>query len=250
MRGKAAGQRVKLNHYPPTGFPRPYAGTTSQANADRAVGYAIRLDPDRERWYITASWSQPPGESPGVKEAAKSGRCLAIDVNSGRVDARILDVHGNPVGRPIRKNIPEKGSSAHCLGALREAVSQLVKWAKQQGVTVIAIEKLNFTDIRTRQRGRRGKAGKTTRRKVCGLPTAKFVHTICSAAYRHGMVVIAVDPAYTSIWGARYWKKPLDRSRRQRGDRHQAAAVVIGRRSQGHSEKRKSSHSPCRPEDR
>ncbi len=222
----------------------------AQASFDRAVGYAIRLDPNRERWYISASWFLPPKENRGVKDAAKSGRCLAIDVNSGHVDARILDVHGNPIGRPIRKNIPEKGSSAHGLGALREAVSQLVKWAQRQGVTVIAIEKLNFTDIRTRQRGRRGKAGKTTRRKVCGIPTAKFVHTIASAAYRNGMVVIAVDPAYTSIWGARYWKKPLDRSRRQRGDRHQAAAVVIGRRSQGHSEKRKDGQTLLLPEDR
>ena len=89
------------------------------------------------------------------------------------------------------------------------------------GVSVIAIERLDFADIRTlgRQRGRRGKPGKTTRRKVCGIPTAKFSHTITSAAYRHNMTVIAVDPAYTSIWGARYWKKPLDRSRRQAGNR-------------------------------
>ena len=89
----------------------------------------------------------------------RSGRCLAIDVNSGHVDARVLDVHGNPVGRPIRENIPEQGSSAHRLGARREAVSQLVKRAQRQGVTVIAIEKLDFADIRTmgRQRGRRGK---------------------------------------------------------------------------------------------
>ena len=145
----------------------------AQTSADRAVGYHIRLDADRERWYITASWSQPPKKSPGVKEAAKSGRCLAIDLNSGHLDARILDVHGNPVGRPIRKNIPEKSSSTHRLGALREAVSQLVKRAQQQGVTVIAIEKLNFADVRTlgRQKGRRGKTGKTTRRKVCGIPT-------------------------------------------------------------------------------
>ena len=205
---------------------------------------------DRERWYITASWSQPPKENPTVAEAARSGRCLAIDLNSGHIDARILDVHGNPIGRPIRETIPEKGSSAHRLGALREAVSRLVKRAQRQGVTVIAIEKLNFADLHTRQKGRRGKAGKATRRKVCGIPTAKFVHTIASAAYRHDMTVIAVDPAYTSIWGARYWKKPLDRSRRQRGDRHQAAAVVIGRRSQGYSAKRKSSQRPCRPEDR
>ena len=223
-----------------------------QASSDQAVGYAIRLDPDKGCWYITASWSLPPKESPGVKDAAKSGRCLAIDVNSGHLDARVLDVHGNPVGRPVRKDISEQGSSSHRLGALREAVSQLVKWSKKQGVSVIAIERLDFADIRTlgRQRGRRGKPGKTTRRKVCGIPTAKFSHTITSAAYRHNMTVIAVDPAYTSIWGARYWKKPLDRPRRQAGDRHQAASVVIGRRSQGYGAKRKDSQSPHRPEDR
>lgn len=64
---------------------------------------------------------------------------------------------------------------------LREAVSQLVRYAMSQGVTVIAIERLDFSDIRTRQRGRRGKPGRTTRRKVCGIPTARFAHTIASA---------------------------------------------------------------------
>ena len=36
----------------------------AQASSDRAVGYAIRLDPDRDRWYITASWSLPPKGEP------------------------------------------------------------------------------------------------------------------------------------------------------------------------------------------
>ena len=98
-------------------------------------------------------------------------------------------------------------------------------------------------------KGRRGKAGRTTRRKVCGIPTSRFTHTMASAAYRNNMAVIAVDPAYTSIWGQRYWKQPLDRSRRQRGDGHQAAAVVIGRRSQGHSEKRRPGTHRNQPED-
>ncbi len=47
----------------------------------------------------------------------------------------------------------------------------------------------------------------------------------------------------------RHWLEPLNQSRRQRGDGH-AAAVVIGRRSQGHSEKRRHRTHPTRPEDR
>ena len=175
----------------------------AQVSSHQAVGYSVRLDAERNRWYVTASWFLPQGKTPTVEEAAQSGRCLAVDVNSGHLDARILDTHGNPIGRPVRKDIPQKGSSSHRLGALREAVSQLVKWAKQQGASVVAVEKLNFTDARTlgRQKGRRGKAGRTTRRKVCGIPTSRFTHTMASAAYRHGMTVVAVDPAYTSRWG-------------------------------------------------
>ena len=225
----------------------------AQASSDRPVGYRIRLDPDKNRWYIRASWSLAPSEEPPtVEEASASGWCLGIDLNSGHMDGRILDTHGNPVGRPIRKDLPEKGPSTHRLGALREAVSQLVKWPRSQGVTVIAIEKLDFSDIRAlgRQRPRGGKAGRTTRRKTCGIPTSKFSHTMASATHRNSMTLVAVDPAYTSRWGARYWKKPLDRSRRQQGDRHQAAAVVIGRRSHGYSEKRKGDRPLCRPEGR
>ena len=223
----------------------------AQVSSHQAVGYSVRLDAERARWYITASWSLAQRNTPSVEEAARSGRCLAVDVNSGHLDARILDTHGNPIGRPVKKDIPQKGSSSHRLGALREAVSQLIKWGRKQGASVVAIEKLNFTDARTlgRQKGRRGKPGRTTRRKVCGIPTSRFTHTMASAAYRNNMAVVAVDPAYTSIWGQRYWKQPLDRSRRQRGDGHQSAAVVIGRRSQGHSEKRRPGTRRNQPED-
>ena len=133
----------------------------AQVSSHQAVGYAIRLDAEQGRWYITASWSLPLRDTLSVEEAAQSGRCLAVDVNSGHLDARILDTHGNPIGRPVRKDIPQKGSSSHRLGALREAVSQLVKWAKQQGASVVAVEKLNFTDARTlgRQKGTKGQSG-------------------------------------------------------------------------------------------
>jgi Pentapeptide repeats (8 copies) len=42
--------------------------------------------------------------------------------------------------------------------------------------------------------------------------------------------VVAVDPAWTSVWGARYWQAPLQQSTKTSitVSRHQAAAVVIG----------------------
>ena len=222
----------------------------ARAQSNLAIAYRIALDPDNGRWHITATWSLPSSEPPTVAEVAASGRCLAIDVNAGHLDARILDTHGNPAGPAAVAQIPQSGTAAQRLGHLREGVSALLEWGTGRGAAFAAIEFLDFKDARAlgRQKFRRGAPGRTTRRKVCGIPTAQFTHTISSAAYRIQITVLAVDAAYTSRWGRRWWQQPLNQSRRQRGDGH--AAVAIGRRSQGHSEKRRSRMHPQRPEDR
>jgi len=49
---------------------------------------------------------------------------------------------------------------------------------------------------------------------------------------------VAVDPAYTSRWGAQHWLKPLT-SKTRKPNRHDAAAVAIGRRALGHPIRRR-----------
>jgi hypothetical protein len=47
-----------------------------------------------------------------------------------------------------------------------------------------------------------------------------------------GLYVIAVDPAYPSIWGGQHWQTPLQRQHRnQQISRHHAASVTIARRA-------------------
>jgi hypothetical protein len=53
-----------------------------------------------------------------------------------------------------------------------------------------------------------------------------------------GISVIAVDPAYTSLWGGQHWQKPPTTTRRP-VTRHQAAGVAIGRRALGHPVRRR-----------
>jgi len=48
-----------------------------------------------------------------------------------------------------------------------------------------------------------------------------------------GLSVVVVDPAYTSRWGAQHWLAPL-REHHPELTGHHAAALVIGRRGQGH----------------
>ena len=215
-----------------------------RALAGEAIGYTISPDPDKDMWTISAAWSlpqrPPPEAEPGAAPAA-GRKVVGIDTNAGHLDARVVDEFANPVGRPKRVAVAQAGTAAQREGAVREAMHHIFAWASERGAAAAAMEKLDFQDIRTlgRHTFRRGKAGRATRQKVCGIPTAKTSRAASSASRRADMALIAVDAAYTSIWGKRWWEKPLNQSRRQQGDGHQAAAVVIGRRSQRHGPKRK-----------
>jgi hypothetical protein len=44
---------------------------------------------------------------------------------------------------------------------------------------------------------------------VAGIPTARFRDRLTQMTIDQGLAVIAVDPAYTSRWGAEHWLAPL-----------------------------------------
>jgi biotin carboxylase len=57
-------------------------------------------------------------------------------------------------------------------------------------------------------------------------------------ATNNGVAVIAVDPAYTSRWGAEHWLDALEQISPEASGHH-AAALVIGRRGLGHRARRR-----------
>src|ERR1022692_3899646 len=63
-----------------------------------------------------------------------------------------------------------------------------------------------------------------------------------------GMAVIAVDPAYTSRWGAQHWLAPMQQHHPKLTGHH-AAAFVIGRRGLGLRARRRASGNLPAPED-
>ena len=81
-----------------------------------------------------------------------------------------------------------------------------------------------------------GLHAKRWRRTVAGLPTATFRDRLVQMCSNTGLSVVAVDPAHTTRWGEANWRAPLDQQTKATitVSRHQAAAVVIGRRSLGH----------------
>ncbi|MEU6323154.1 IS200/IS605 family accessory protein TnpB-related protein [Streptomyces sp. NPDC047009] len=200
---------------------------------NRAVAYRIHYDTDRSRWYLTASWTIPPVKVVPLSHA-RAGGLISVDTNADHLAAWRLDEHGNPVGEPRRFFYDLSGSADHRDAQVRHALIRLLHWAARHRLS-IAIEDLDFSAEKTREKhGRR----KRFRQVISGMPVSKLRARLVSMAAELGITIIAVDPAYTSRWGAQHWQKPLTHTTRKT-TRHDAASIAIGRRALGHRIRRR-----------
>lgn len=203
--------------------------------ANRAVRYDIRFDATKGRWYLDASWGIAP-EAPVDLDQLRDGRVLGVDLNADHLAACVLDASGNPVGQPATIGVQTEGlRSSRRDGRVRAAVSALLNLAEQTGCAAVVVENLDFRDARAtgRETMGRGGDGKRFRRTVAGIPTAKFRDRLAAMGTRRGISIIAVDPAYTSVWGEQHWRKPLQQQTSDQVTRHHGAAAAIGRRGLG-----------------
>ncbi|MGW2462517.1 IS200/IS605 family accessory protein TnpB-related protein [Streptomyces sp. NPDC001356] len=215
-------------------FPHRGDQWRDRVTCNRAVAYRIHHDTASGRWYLDASWTRKGLPVIGL-DALRSGGVIGVDTNADHLAAWLLDEHGNPVGSPRRFDYDLTGTAPHRDAQLRHALTRLLHWAQATGVQAIAIEDLDFTDSTTREKhGRK----KKFRQLVSGIPTGKLRARLLSMCAEAGISVIAVDPAYTSMWGAQHWQKPLT-GKNGKTSRHAAASVAIGRRALGHAIRRR-----------
>ncbi|MFF1730026.1 IS200/IS605 family accessory protein TnpB-related protein [Streptomyces sp. NPDC058247] len=206
---------------------------------DRAVAYRIHYDVERGRWYVTASWQRPVVQTIGL-ETARAAGMIGVDTNADHFAAYRLDPHGNPVGDPHRFFYDLSGTADHRDAQIRHAITQVLHWAKSCGVAAIGIENLDFTAEKTREKhGRK----KRFRQLVSGIPTGKLKARLVSMAAEMDLSIVAVDPAYTSMWGNQHWRKPM-RTPHRKMSRHDAAGIAIGRRALGHPIRRRTAPPP------
>ncbi|WSC88669.1 hypothetical protein OIE48_10920 [Streptosporangium sp. NBC_01756] len=214
----------------------PHRGTewADRVEANRAVAYRIHHDVARQRWYVDASWTFPVVADVSMETALARG-VIGVDTNADHLAAWRLDPRGNPVGQPRRFFYDLSGTADHRDAQVRHALSRLLNWARTCGVAAIAVEDLDFDDARTREKhGRK----RRFRQLISGMPTGKLRARLTSMADAIGIAIIAVDPAYTSRWGAQHWQKPMHTPTRKTS-RHDAASIAIGRRAQGHPIRRR-----------
>ena len=202
-------------------------------SVNRAVAYRIHEDPVRGRWYLTASWTLPPATAVPLAAARAKGM-VGVDTNADHLAAWRLDAHGNPIGAPLRFGYDLTGTASHRDAQVRHALIRLLHFARRHRLA-IAVEDLDFSAEKTREKHGRQKR---FRKLICGMPTSRLRARPVSMAAELGIPLIAVDPAYTSKWGAQHWQKPLTTTTRTT-TRHDAAAVAIGRRALGHPIRRR-----------
>jgi IS605 OrfB family transposase len=179
--------------------------------ARQAVRYDISYDPERDRWYLDASWANTPEPSTSLEEL-RAGPVLGVDLNADHLACCLLDASGNPVGDPTTIEVHTEGLAASRRdGRVRAAITAVLDHAQHAGCGAVVVEKLDFGDARATGRetlGRRPR-GKRLRRTIAGIPTRRFRARLAGMAARRGVAVIGVDPAYTSRWGNQHWTTPF-----------------------------------------
>ncbi|MER6981538.1 IS200/IS605 family accessory protein TnpB-related protein, partial [Streptomyces carpinensis] len=127
---------------------------------------------------------------------------------------------------------------------VRRALIRLLHVAQRHNLA-IAVEDLDFAAEKTREKhGRR----KRFRKLLSHMPVSRLRARLVSMAAELGITVVAVDPAYTSRWGAQHWQKPLT-GKARKTTRHDSAAVAVGRRALGHRIRRRTAPPPAHQSD-
>lgn len=155
---------------------------------------------------------------------------IGVDFNADHLAWAHTDRFGNASnkdGHFGRVDLPFKGKTTEQRDAiLSEALDRIFEMAKQFSCPV-GLEDLDFAA----KKRELSKLGVRHARMLSGLAYAKYKSLTMGKASRHGIELMFVDPAYTSVAGSVKYAVRLGRTV------HQAAAGVIARRAQGYSEK-------------
>jgi IS605 OrfB family transposase len=201
----------------PVVFPHGQEILNSALLAGQAISYLfIRKE---KGWYVHATTERV--EIPIVTDR-KHGS-LGLDLNADLIAVSRIDSSGNPTESWDIQTLLLNKTKHQISAIIGDAVGSIVQYAKANLVPIV-IEGL---DLDKKKSG----ANKKTNRKVSMLAYSAFKQIVLSHAFKEGVEVITINPAYTSVigmvkFGSGYRLTP-----------HQGAAVAIARRGLGFGER-------------
>jgi IS605 OrfB family transposase len=151
---------------------------------------------------------------------------LGIDINENHLAATEMDRFGNLVKTQSFSLVTYGKSSDQTLAIIGDVSKEIIKWAKAVQKPIV-LEKLDFKD----KKAQLEKTSSKQARQLSSFAYSAIKRIISSRAFREGIEVDYVNPAYTSFIGKAKFQIPYGLTS------HQSAALVIGRRSMRLSEK-------------
>jgi IS605 OrfB family transposase len=190
------------------------------ASTGRAINY--RFLKDHKGWRLFVSIEQKAPE----KKSKESLGSIGIDINAGHLAIAETDRFGNIIAK---KSIPcsTYGKSTNArLAIIGDATKEIVSYASQREKPLV-VEDLNFQKKKQALRESKAKLS----RLLSSFAYHQILSHIESKAFKEGIEIYSINPAYTSIIGEVKFSKRYGLSR------HHAAALVIARRKNRFSEK-------------
>ena len=198
-----------------------------QAYIDQALvrGQAIthRFVRGEKGWYLHSSVDIP--ERAAVTRKPQEVGCIGVDVNEDNISVSETDRFGNLVWHTTYPACVKDRTTAQTEAVYGDICAKIVDRAVKTGKS-IAHETLDFEKKKSSLK----EQGATYARMLSGFAYSTFFTMLDRRAFRAGVMVFTVNPAYTSVIGrnnymARHGISP-----------HESAAIVVARRVQKYSE--------------
>lgn len=177
---------------------------------------------DKKGWRLFASISLPKKETLSLDAAG----VVAIDINVDHIALVELDRNGNLIHKETHQFLSQDKSKHQTRAQIGDVSKNIVEYAKQKKKPLV-IEKLEFTKKRASLR----QQGHKLARKLSSFTYSSICTHIHARANKEQVKVCEVNPAYTSQIGK------VKFSHRYGLSIHHGAALAIGRRYLGFSEK-------------
>ena len=203
-----------------------YAKAAQEPYQDLGQAIFYRFIEDKKgRWKIYAA----TGVSPGKSVTSDEFGVIGSDLNEDHISLVNINHHGNYLGRKQNRRINYHfyGLNANQREAEVERVAiEVVAWAKKKKKYLI-LEDLDFQKLKAKI----GKTSSTRARYLHALPYSSLREAILRRAYKEGVEVKFVNPAYGSVIGKFKFQTMYGLSS------HASAALVNGRRYSKFSER-------------
>ena len=174
-------------------------------------------------WYLHTT-ADIPEKKPATGKITEAG-CIGVDINEKEIAVSETDRFGNLVWHTTYPSCVKDRSTEQTKASYGDITALIVSRAAEKGKPV-AHETLDFKKKKASMK----EQGVLYSRMLSGFAYSSFQTMLDRRAFRSGVRVYSVNPAYTSVIGkmnymARYGLTP-----------HESAALVIARRAQRYTE--------------